>query len=797
MMKRISSGCGVGIMFLAAMLILPRLALAITEQLAQSIGEPKGLIEAKLMGHLWSHTQDTKRQGDANYLKAALGEQPFSAHIEKSGEDKKGQFYDVTTTGIEDTTSAYIRAESAQIIAEFAEEKDKDMLLAKLFSKAQVETDPLARETIYLAYYQLGFKYTPEAQKKQFILDFLETCAEPAVFQDDRIKSLPRDSFTYIIGEAQDRGIQQAIEPLKTLSATIFKDDEFMQAQLDSAIEIITLHRQYKGQALYEQALSHKNRDIQYWALAALTKEDSPEAQRDANIILINLLAAKKGNCFILKKLMDEKMFLRSETQNPSLEFGAGLPLGWRISKGNPASRVIYPSPEASSGKRGIEINNLAGGTTSLVSFPQTYFKARLPKEVEYGLAYKMAYPENGTALIGEDGLSLLTEAGEEQPFGKSSLILKLVINGKEMHQVSENAPYNFNWTQLYARYASQEPINSAYLVVTIFGKARFYLDDLFVRRSEEEFNYSAPEIKPLTSSAQAILAGEFVHLKADVTDADGDKVTGHWFSSREGDLGEGLDITARLSQPSKDKWPSAEPNAVEKEPHTLVFTAKDEFGLENLSATELYVLEPSLALAASQPSTFLSPISGNLNFKLKIEGLAQFSSQYSLGNAYLYVNDVSAGIISAFPYNLDTTYLPQGPVKLQVKAELQKGRRRSRRLYSSNVFYFYLANSSCKAPRIIAPLANAQLFQTSEAKVKFANLAANPVTSLGYYLVNEQNQAYFLGFCQQAPDYKLSFNLRGFAKGVYKLYALAYYRQPNAKYKVAPSEPINVAIKR
>ncbi|MFA4888340.1 MAG: hypothetical protein WC628_02030 [Candidatus Omnitrophota bacterium] len=471
------------LLILAVCLLVPSLCFA-------------GMLEdAQFMGRLWSYTQDQKNAGNTNYLKPALGQQAF--------ENK--------TTGILDS-SAYVRGESAGLIAEFGSPVNVNTLL----EKAAAETNSQTRDAFYIAAYGLSLKYAASIVAKQtIIVNFLDQCNQAGAFGQ---QGIPLEALKFIIGQAQDLGIDAAIAPMDTLKANVFKDDEVMAAMIDDAKEIIGLYSQYQGKARFEAALRSPKESIQYWAIGYLTKNDTAQNQAIANELLPKFFAEKNGVSLILKQRLDEARMLRSENLNPSFEDGSSdrytgktLPVGWGVTAATGAV-VTYPAPKeagAASYNKCIEVDNRNVGVTIVQQTAVAQFIGKQPKAIEYGFSYKMAYPADGLVLIGNNGLSFLTDTGETAPQA-SSITLKLVITyadgSKEIKQLAEAAPYHFNWENLSARFDALKPIKSVQMAVLISGKAKFYLDDVYVRRQDFEFNNLAPKIGILNTPTLPIL---------------------------------------------------------------------------------------------------------------------------------------------------------------------------------------------------------------------------------------------------------------------------------------------------
>ncbi len=651
------------LLILVACLLVPSLCFA-------------GMLEdTEFMGRLWSHTQDQKNAGNANYLRAALGQEAF--------ENK--------TTGILDS-SVYIREESAGLIAEFGSQANVNTLLGK----AAAETNYQTRDAFYIAAYGLSLKYAASIIAKQaIIVNFLNKCSQTGAFG---AQGIPLGALQFIIGQAQDLGIDAAIAPLDTLKANVFKDDEMMAAMIDDAKEIIGLFSQYKGKARFEAALRSPKESVQYWAIDYLTKYDTAQNQAIANELLLKFFAEKNGVSLILKQRLDGTRMLRSENLNASFEDGSfdrytgrTLPLGWGVTSAAGAI-VTYPAPKeagAASYDKCIEIDNRNGGTSTVQQIAFVQFVGRQPKALEYGFSYKMAYPAQGLVLIGNNGLSILTDAGESPPQA-SSITLKLVITyadgTKEIKQLADSAPYHFNWENLSARFDAVKPIRYVQMVVFVSGKAKIYLDDVYVRRQDSEFINSAPKIGILITPAFPIpvqpettplsTAGYTYLSAARVTDPDGDAVTGYWFSNLQGDLGEGLSISTRFTKEGE---------------HSLLFTARDAFGLEDIVLAKVTVIRPALVLTSAPQASLLQPInSGSITFTLNVEQLRGYSAQ-----AILYANDRQIGVKGLAPYTyiIDTASLPAGVNKVYAKVNYKSMDGGIAATYTSNELYFYNNN--------------------------------------------------------------------------------------------------------
>jgi len=168
-----------------------------------------------------------------------------------------------------------------------------------------------------------------------------------------------------------------------------------------------------------------------------------------------------------------------------------------------------------------------------------------------------------------------------------------------------------------------------------------------------------------------------YTYLSApQVTDPDGDAVTGHWFSNLQGDLGEGLAISTRFTEAGE---------------HTLLFTARDDFGLEDIAVAKVMVVRPALVLTSAPQASLLQPInSGNITFTLNVEQLKGYSTQ-----AILYANDRQIGVKGLAPYTyiIGTSALPAGVNKVYTKVNYKSVDGAIAASYTSNELYFYNNN--------------------------------------------------------------------------------------------------------
>ncbi|MCX5713670.1 MAG: fibronectin type III domain-containing protein, partial [Candidatus Omnitrophica bacterium] len=776
-----------------------------------------GMLEdAQFMGRLWSHTQDQKADGNANYLKAVLGVEPFEGK----------------TTGLKDA-NPYIRGESAKIIAEFSNKDNRGPLVGGVgFGDGLQRTflnekDPQAREEMYLACVKLAVD-TYSTNKEVTVATYLGYYTQQgnAIYLNP-----PQIALEFLLQKAMDGGMVQARDPLKNLKNK-FAQDEQLSEMIDNALAVINLQHPesgrvgLSGEALYWNAITDDNPVLQAWAVQALTKEKEKDKEVIANSILVKLLtsrdvsAEKRINLFILKQAMEEKMFLRSENPNPSVEELDNNPNGKVKSWWTQQTSLFRTSTEAESYARGLEVNGFA--YVSSCNIP-VYFTKPYPKKIEYGCSYKMAY----MSIVPEPGL---TEA--QRPKITLSAAILFTDGTRYENNVAVENPYEFNWENADARYESDKPIKAAQLGFTVTGKGHFFFDDLYMRRAESEFTNTPPQISiPSGLNPAVAVAGEFVTLKANVTDREGNMVTGHWASNLEG----GLDrwdlnkVEGRGQITSMVKFQEAGE-------HTLFFTARDEFGYEDIATTTIKVLDNNLltltatyvkggvktTIVQAQDS-IAHPVSGNieLNVVLAPEFKAQLAN-YTLDGVYVYANDPPQPVVDDLSSEsvrqaklliLDSSRLPEGINNLQAKLFYHKNDLAANSLIAiSNEVILYVDTndgnqSNSKTPRIIAPEDNAAVEKEMEIVVEFDAGAINNLNladklyCFNTFLRNKAANTYQMIATTRnngLTQYKFKYSLTQTKPGDYQLFVLAVY--PNGatvsnEWKRAYSRPVNITV--
>jgi hypothetical protein len=715
---------------------------AITDQQAKSFGESKGLIEAKLAGYLWSHTQDEKNEGKPDYLKAALGEEEFKATIPHSTDpNKKAEF---STWGIKDTTSAYLRGEAAKIIQEFGASQQ----VSVLFTVAKEEQDYSAKEELFLAGYKLAIKTAVSpTQKEELIVDFLHDCHSASRRQQEFGGGIPLQSLEYLLAEAEDEGIAGVVGELENLR-NLLREDETMVQRLTEAIKNIDLRSRYKGAAFY-QAILKGEVPLEDWMLRGLFKVKTVQNQEYANKILLKLLRDKDGeNLYFLKKTLEENGYLRSENLNPSFEYvpsptpsptpsPSPVALGvsnWQVSFSSGSRNQVKIAPPAvkpASYTKCLEVINVAltaqptsPSQTTLVN-DQLNLQQPLPKEIEFGLSYQMDYPKDGLVLIGADGLRILKN-GVETLQGTCSISLTPIITVKNLTsgaisrlngQAIENAPYQFNyWEILSGRFAApaNTVIQAVQIRVIISGNCHLYLDDAYVRRADTEFIHIAPQITQATASPGIIFSGELVRLRVEAATDEpvGTSVSGQWGSNLEGVLGSPV-VRPTESDPSgqaKSKVSLfASATLLKEGGHNLFFTLRDSYGFEDRRVAQVKVLKPNIVLTLTSPSVTPDPsgtptfFQGTLGFRATVAGADEVLADLTI-NTQLLVNGFPEGAVcSVYPatFSLDTRRLPNGLNNFQAKVILDgttSGRRVHQTFYSEGLYLYLRNQKSVKA---------------------------------------------------------------------------------------------------
>jgi hypothetical protein len=779
--------------------------------------------EAKFMARLADWAEDEKTRGRQNYLDCLLGRTPFEGRI----------------SGIKDNSS-FIRGESARVLSEMGGVAEVPILAAV----ARDETDPQARELMYLSAVKLDYQSRATlAEKEEMVKNFLQKCFQ--VQENFGQSGIPEEALEFIIGEAEDNQMQSVSASLDSLQKEVFTDNSAMQRRLAKVQERLSLFANKDTldlavlEGIYRQALgmnavdiSGINESLSEWAVYQLTRpdrdvEEANRYQQVANRLLVQLLnpaADKPRDVQVfqrhtglqLKEAMAKELFLRSENVNPSFETASGtLPQGWTV---NPTSQVTYPATGnvAASFAKSLEVNNPATSSlTTVTSSAATSFANPLPKAIEFGLLYKMYLPTDKAAIAEASGLVFINSAGTEEAQGASSITLKATVTIKDTQSgltqtveasAADNFPYSGSWKPLVGGYAAtgNNVIQSAQLTVTVSGKIRLFLDDAFIRRSESEFWHSAPKVTSISALPSGnVFAGEYITLTAQTTaDPKAGTLTGQWMSGLEGSLGSPVTGSGTLSACVK---------LTKEGEHSIFFNLQDEYGYSEISALKLKVLKPAVKLipngfSFADSSAKLNTKSGTLSFNLEISNIADaavFNNDATLTKeTYVYVDGVqmsgpvTSGTVSGttllYSHSLDTTRLANGVHEL--KAELRI-KRASGSCNSVNVSYYsdrpLLAvhnGINAQAPKITAPKYKATVTGTVDLKVDA--FTVNP-GYVQYYLIDKNNALTSLVKATVSP-FSATFNSASYANGDYQLMAVASYNSDAYK---AYSDKVKISI--
>jgi PKD repeat protein len=301
----------------------------------------------------------------------------------------------------------------------------------------------------------------------------------------------------------------------------------------------------------------------------------------------------------------------------------------------------------------------------------------------------------------------------------------------------SEVEPYSFNyWEELNKRFSSAKPIRSVELRIIVDGKARgVFIDDCYLRRSDDAFMHMAPQVISASVAPQAIIAGEYVTLTAAVG-ADmpaGSKIIGQWSSNLEGQLGSPVEaVTAAFTGPqgrSRAVLTISQKLAQEGE-HNLCFTARDSFGYDDLTVVKLLVLQPACVIAPAAGTSLidsagsLKPLSGVVRFKTNITGLGALGAAVTV-EAKLLADNKTQGTVGSsslwVEQSLDTAKVRNGIVDVQavIRIKVQRaGSQVSFGPYYSNVLQVYINDPAKK--NVLAVITASPLEGQSPFEVQF-----------------------------------------------------------------------------
>ncbi|MCX5697980.1 MAG: immunoglobulin domain-containing protein, partial [Candidatus Omnitrophica bacterium] len=602
----------------------------------------QSLAEGQWLAKLSAYTHDS------NDLAPVLGNAPFGGRI----------------TGLNDP-SAYVRGESGNIILEFGKAEHA----AVLYAKSGQEQDPRAKETLYLAGVQLQYKYAKSSKEKEdVILRFLSNCTQANAWIPERV-------VRFALDEVKNTGMQNAAGYLQTLKAQ-FSEDAQMSSDIDNTLAVLNLYRSYGGslESVCRNVLAGENTALSGWALDALMCNDSPANQAALNNILISLFSVKKAGVFALKRLMDDNNILRSENSNPCFESidSVSMPANWQITRGDTRTKIIYPAADAASYAKCVGIKNVSGNTLLLNS--AVNFSGSMPLGIEYGFSYKTALPDPGVITgVNVSGPTIV----------KLRVHLTFSDAATQVQELAANKLTFGGWEKVRGEFRSQKPVISAQLEIIVSGATLIYLDDAYVRRDEKSFVNAPPLIQRVTVSQPAVLlqpassgiaTDEYVTLRAQVTDSN---VTGRWWSNLQGDLGTGLEIMVRFTEPGE---------------HMIIFTARGSMGAESTATTQIRVAQPEIVLTTNPFVTTYAPVSGSINVGVQVKGLEGLGSGITIQNR-MYVNDTYIAVMPP-SYTLDTRLLPNGLSKLQAKAYITLPGSKIQVSYLSNMLFVYINNA-------------------------------------------------------------------------------------------------------
>jgi hypothetical protein len=224
--------------------------------------------------------------------------------------------------------------------------------------------------------------------------------------------------------------------------------------------------------------------------------------------------------------------------------------------------------------------------------------------------------------------------------------------------EIEGTSPDSYNWQRLSGDYTAPlgRHIRSLQLELTVRGNGRIYLDDAYVRRSENDLLLSRPVITSASATPATIILGEAVTLTAEVDSGPDDgMVKGQWLSNLEGPLGNSLDGQDKLT---------TQIILTKAGTHTLSLKVMNERGMESLPTTiTITVIAPTASLNIISAQANGLPVSDKASFAISISDLpAQYS--YS-GILYTCNGDQRLGLLlPGRPLVLDTRRLSKGANK-------------------------------------------------------------------------------------------------------------------------------------
>jgi hypothetical protein len=274
---------------------------------------------------------------------------------------------------------------------------------------------------------------------------------------------------------------------------------------------------------------------------------------------------------------------------------------------------------------------------------------------VEFGLSYKVL----PFSQLEED----LVKGNEP-----ASLVLRMKVTLQDgtnaQKEIRQDYFYAGGWESLadsFSAASPENPLRQVHLEAVITGRVRLVLDDIYVRRAEEEFDHQPPLVYGIDLSSNLALIRdqkingkkktvvEPIKLEAQVEAPKEGELSYRWYSDLAGDLGVGLKQEAYFTREGK---------------HQITFTAKDEYGFTSEEYAQVEVARPRPVLRQEQAKN-----KGKYIFKVSLGELEKWKEDLEI-KAYLYADKKPVAVCKSLPcrFKVDTRHVAGKKVNFQAK---------------------------------------------------------------------------------------------------------------------------------